>query len=406
VGLAPVSQLAIKSELDKLSLALDVDTDRLEFLDDVDAADLRGLRVAIYDLFFSQDSELFARLGRAARRLPIPLALAVAERLGPMLTARLAAETPSARGAEIAKRMPTAFAADVCVYLDPRRTRDLITSLPPWWAADVALELARRGDFITMSRFVDFVSDDATRQIVQAIEDEGTLLRVAYYMGSKNRMDHFFRMLPVRRLEALILRVEEESDELLPALLSLLIHVSYGLKRQLGDIAAAQDETVLAGYVRTTQQRDLWPDILPAVAAMSEPARRKVVNLALVKEPSVQESIARAADEQGLWGTVLSLVELMDVDGRAATSRTIAARGPDTLAGTADAALLGEHWNALLDLTAMMPAAKQDELVTIARRLGEVDPDLLARIARGAEQRGFGQRFARSSVEPDAVDRS
>ena len=68
------------------------------------------------------------------------------------------------------------------------------------------MELARRGDVVTMSRFVDFVADDAVRGVVEAIEDEAALLRVAFYMGSKNRMDHFFGMLPPKRLEALILR--------------------------------------------------------------------------------------------------------------------------------------------------------------------------------------------------------
>jgi hypothetical protein len=395
-----VTQLAIQSELDKLGRTLGVDTDTLGFLDHVAAEQLRALRVAIYELLYREDRLVFGRMAAVAERLPAALALRVAQRFGPLLTAKVATEMSSGRGAEIARRMSTGFAADVCVDLDPRRTRDLIAHLPTSWMVDVAQELARRGDFVTMSRFVDFVSDEAIRGMVEAIENEGALLRVAFYMGSKNRMDHFFRMLPASRLEALILRVEEEPDELLPALLSVLIHVSYGLKRELGDIAAAQDESVLTGYVRATERQGLWPDILPVVAAMSAPCRRKVVNLPILGEPHVQASIVRAADDHGLWGVLLPLVEMMNATTRATLASIIAAHRRTTLQGAGDAALMGEQWDTLLDLAALMPQAKQDELATIVRSFGEVDPDLLTRVARGARQRGFGARFEATGVAP------
>lgn len=393
-----MSQLAIQSELDKLGLTLDVDTEELRFLDHVDAEQLRGLRMAIYEVLYREDRVLFGRMAAVAKRLPVAVTLQIAHRLGPLLTARVASEMPHGRGVEIARRMSTTFAADVCVDLDPRRTRDLVANLPTAWAVDVALELARRGDFVTMSRFVDFVSDEAVRGVVEAIEDEAALLRVAFYMGSKNRMDHFFGMLPSKRLEALIVRVEDEPDELLPALLSLLIHVSYGLKRELGDIAAAQDESVLTGYVRATQRQDLWPDILPVVAAMSEPSRRKVVNLPILKEPAVQERVVAAADHHTLWGVVLPLVELMTPDTRAVVAGVVAAKDRATLEGAGEAALMGEQWDSLLDLAALMPQTKQDELAVIVSAFGGVDPDLFRRVAAAAGQRGFGARFEAAGV--------
>jgi hypothetical protein len=393
-----MSQLAIQSELDKLGLSLGVDSEALGFLDHVAAEQLRALRVAIYEVLYREDRVLFGRMAAVAKRLPVALTAQVAERLGPLLTARVASEMPSGRGVELARRMSATFAADVCVYLDPRRTRDLIAHLPTGWAVEVSLELARRGDFVTMSRFVDFVSDDAVRGVVESIEDEAALLRVAFYMGAKNRMDHFFRMLPPQRLEALIVRVEDEPDELLPALLSLLIHVSYGLKRELGDIAAAQDESVLTGYVRATQRLDLWPDILPVVAAMSEPCRAKVVNLPILSEPAFQERVVSAADDHGLWGVLLPLVEMMNASTRAALAEIIAARGDATLHGAGEAALTGEQWDSLLDLVALMPRAKQDALVAIVCAFGEVDPDLLGRVAAGAGQRGLGARFEAAGV--------
>lgn len=385
-----MSRLATRAELDKLGRTLDLDPAALGFLADVPAEQLRGLRVAVYELLFADDRVLFARLAWLACRLPAGMGAALGQRvLGPMLTARVAAEMPARRAAEIGVRMPIPFWADVCVHLDPRRTRDLIRQLPPQLVVDVARELVERRDFMTMSRFVDFLPDTTAQAVVEAIEDEGALLRVAFYMGSKNRIDHLFRMLPRERLQALLLQVEDESRDLLPSFLSLLIHVSYGLKRELGDLAAAQGHAVLAGYVRATQEQGMWADLLPVVAAMSQDARRTVVNLPILREPAVQESILRAADEHSFWGLVLPLVELMDEANRVLVADVLAARPPAALEHAAHAALMGEHWEPLLDLVRRMPLERQRELGRVVGTFGEVDPDLVRRISHRAEAHGF-----------------
>lgn len=64
-------------------------------------------------------------------------------------------------------------------------------------------------------------------------------------------------MLPDERIERLILQVADPANDLLSEFLSLLIHVSYPLKRRLGDIAAAQGEEVLTAYVRAANEREL-----------------------------------------------------------------------------------------------------------------------------------------------------
>lgn len=385
-----MSRLATQAELHKLRRTLALDPAALDFLAGLPAEQLRGFRVALYEQLFEDDRVLFGRLAWVASRLPAGFAAELAQRvLGPMLTARLAADVPARRAAEIGRRLPVAFWADAAEHLDPRRARDALRQLPPELFVDVARELAERREFMTMSRFVEFVPDTTARAVVEAIEDEGAILRIAFYMGSKNRIDHLFRMLPRERMEALIVQVEDESRDLLPAFLSLLIHVSYGLKRELGDLAAAQGDAVLAGYVRATQEQGLWPDLLPVVAAMSEDARRRVVNLAILREPAVQESILAAADEHSFWGIVLPMVELMDDANRGMVAQILASRPRETLEHAAHAALMGEQWEPLLDAVRRMPAAKQEELAAVVRELGEVDPDLMQRIARRAEAHGF-----------------
>jgi hypothetical protein len=398
-----MSRLAVKAELDKLGGTLDLEPETLAFMGDVPAEQLRALRVAVYELLFTQDRVVYRRLARIAARLPARLSAWLSERvLGPAVTARVAAELTSARTLGAAMHTSPTFLADVCMHLDPRRTRDFIRQLPADRVVDAARELVGRGDFMTMSRFVDFFSDETIRAVEEAIEDEGALLRVAFYMGSKNRVDHLFGLLPRERLEKLILRVEEQSEELLPAFLALLIHVSYTLKRELGDLAAAQGDAVLSGYIRAAHGQGLWPDMLPVVTAMSEPARHKVVNLPILSEPAVQESILHAADEHGLWGIVLAFVQLMEDDAnREAVAGILAGMPRETLERAADAALMGERWEALLDLVRRMPEAKQDEFARIVWTLGDVDQDLLRRIAQRAEAHGLGERFLNGRPESD-----
>jgi hypothetical protein len=290
------------------------------------------------------------------------------------------------------------FFADTCAYLDPRRTHDLIAQMPIDMTVQVAAELVRRGDYVTISRFIDFVTDEQTRAVVAAIEDEAAILRVAFYMGSKNRMDHLFQTLPPERIERMIVRVEEERDELLPAFLSVLIHVSYARKRELGDIIAAQDPSILSGYIRATHEQRLWRDVLPVVASMSAAAKRKLVNLPILSEHSVQEGIIHAADDHEDWGLLLPLIAGMDDSNREAVAEIVAAMNDETLGRACDAALMGEHWETLLDLVRRMPEAKHAELgAIVGALLAPVDPELLERIARRAQEVGVGQDFASES---------
>jgi hypothetical protein len=384
-----LSKLGTQSEIDKLGETLALDPDQLAFLSELPPEELRSLRVSVYERMFELDRVLFERLAMLGARLPAAATARVAERLfGPIISARVVAEMPTAPALAVAERVSPAFFADAAPYLDPRRLRDMIPRLPVERAVEVARELVSRGQFMTVSRFVDFVTDEQTRAVVDAIDDEAAILRVAFYMGSKNRMDHLFRTLAPERIERMVRRVEQQPDELLPAFLSVLIHVSYALRRELGEIIAAQPPGVLAGYVRATHRQQLWPDVLPVLAGMADDAARAIVNLPVLAEPPVQRSIIDAADDHALWGLVLPLVAMMDERGRAAVAAIVASMGPDTLKRCSAAALMGEHWDTLLALAALMPAAKQSELARIVGELGAVDPELLARISSRAEALG------------------
>lgn len=389
-----MTRLAARSEVQKLSRTLGADAPDLAFLERLSAEVLRDLRRSVYDRYAAIDATLFRRITRAFRSVPALIGAWIARLAGPLLTARVAGELPARQAAQMAQRLPPAFVADVCLYLDPRCAYDLIHALPPQTILPIALELLRRRDWITTGRFVDFLPDEAILAVLEHIEDDETLLRISCFVESPNRLDHVVHLMPAERLRQSILLAVDESRDLLTEVMSLIIHVSYALKRELGDLAAAQDESVLARVVAVTHAQNLWADLLPVISVLSEQAQRKVVNLALLRDDeTVLPAILDAAHRDALWGDVLPLIRFMDEPMRAAVARHASHLPRSALAGATDAALLGEHWEALLDIARRIPANRQREWAQIVRAYGTVDPDLLARIQTRAQALGFGAAF-------------
>jgi hypothetical protein len=186
-----VSRLGTLSEIDKLSATLGLDRPELAFLAEIPPQDLRRLRVSIYEHLFEQDRVVFERLAIGAIRLPPPLATKLAIALGPLIAARVALEIPQRKALEIANRVPIEFFADAAAYLDPRRLRDMIAQLDPDRLTAVGLELIRRGEFMTISRFIDFVTDEQVQAAIIETADGhdqwGLVLPMIRTMNGSNR---------------------------------------------------------------------------------------------------------------------------------------------------------------------------------------------------------------------------
>lgn len=237
-----MSRLAGEAELVKLGRALDVEPAALAFLDGMSPAELRRLRAAVHALAFDQDRVLFERLAVLVGPLPTWLIAILARRAGPLLTARVAGEMAPRRAAAVAARLPVAFRADVGAELDPRRAGDLIRSLPLGSVVDVTLELVARGDHVTLSRFVDLLPDETIATCMEAIDDEGALLRIAWFMSSKERLGQLFALAPRARRRLLVERVAEDPDGLWRPLASLIVHGGEPLRGELAGLAEVRLE--------------------------------------------------------------------------------------------------------------------------------------------------------------------
>lgn len=389
-----MSRIAAPAEIAKLAYALEVQPDSLGYLDGIPAAQIRAMREAVYERMFVHDQRVYLRLAAVVRWLPVWLTVWLAPRFGPRMVARVAGEMPSRRAAQIAERLPGDFLADVTGFLDPRRVRDLIQRLSIDKIVAVAQELFTRNEYIILGRFVNYLPDAAVQAVLAKTGDDVQLVRVAFYVESRNRLTHIVRLLPEQRLRRIILLCVEPDCPVMIELIALVVNVSYALQRQLGDLAAAQDEAVLEHIIETTQTQGLWADLLPVIGVLSPASQRKVVNLpALRRDRAVFRSILQVAHEHDLWTAVLPLAQMMDDAMRDALSEHINNMPAAAIRQTLTAALLGEHWQLLLDLAQRLPESKQREVAELVVPLGSVDPALLERIVTAVSDLGYRHVF-------------
>lgn len=197
------AELESHGEVLKLARLLKVPHERLDFLEQVDAGDVRRLREQATDVLFDANLGVLQRMAGASKLLPVPVLARIAERVfGPLLCARFAGLIEVSRGVDVAGRLSPGFLADVAAELDPRRAREIIAGIPAATVRDVTHELVGRQDWITIGRFVGHLPDATVSATLDAVHDEA-LLRVAFVLDDKDRIDHVVGLLPAHRFAGL-----------------------------------------------------------------------------------------------------------------------------------------------------------------------------------------------------------
>jgi hypothetical protein len=309
------TRLESRVEILKLARLLDIDPDRLGYLEAVPADDLRRLRDKTTDRLFDADGHALQRVAAASRLLPAPLAASIGQRaFGPLLCARVAGRLDPGRGVELAGRMPSEFLAEVAVGLDPRRARDVIVRIPVEQIVEVTRVLVERREHVAMGRFVGHLSDEAIAAALEVIDDE-SLLRIVFVLEAKQRLDHVAGLLPEPRLGGLVRAAAKA--KLWPEALDLLSHLGERRRGRFADVAAEQSDKLLTGLIAAVQREDLWDVLLPITRSMSERSRRRFAALPAIHEPEVLDSLVRAAAAQEIWPDLEPLVVLLPEHARA-----------------------------------------------------------------------------------------
>jgi hypothetical protein len=220
-----VTNYEAEAEILKLARVLGVEPERLGYLARVDADDLRAFREQVTDTLFDADLGVLQRMALAARVVPVGVLAKIAEKVfGPLLCARIAGVVDVSRGVDVAKRLSPRFLAEVAAELDPRRASAIISRIPLDTVLAVAAELARRADWITLGRFVGHLPDPVVRRALEELDDPA-LLRIAFVLDDKRRVDHVVGLLPAHRPGRVLTAAGADEELWVPAL-DLLTHLS------------------------------------------------------------------------------------------------------------------------------------------------------------------------------------
>lgn len=254
------------AEVLKLARLLGQEPQRFEFLESVDSAELRQLREQATGVLFDAHAGVLRRMANASRLLPAPVLAKIAQRVfGPTLCARIAGLVEVSRGVDVAKRLPPDFLADVAAELDPRRAAGIIAGVPAGTVNEVAAELVRRADWITIGRFAGSLPDRAMSAALEVLDDSA-LLRVAFVLDDKSELDHLIGLLPSDRIDGLARSAAEH--DLWDAAFDLIGHLSAGHRQRLADAAATLDGDARARAVARARQLGITGRLGPLLDAL------------------------------------------------------------------------------------------------------------------------------------------
>jgi hypothetical protein len=233
---------AATAEVRKLAHVLDVAPDELDAVSGLAAADLKQLRRQVSDALFEADREAFVRVAVLAKALPVAVAAKVtAAVLPPLIAARTAELLDPDRAAELAGRLPAAYLAEVALRMDAARSPHIVAAVPPARVADVARELARRGEWVVIGGFVAEVTSLALAASVAELDGE-QLLRVGFVLEDPGRLDEIVDLLTDRQLDAML--AAAAGSGLWTELAEIVRHLSAPQRARLAERFAAAPEPV------------------------------------------------------------------------------------------------------------------------------------------------------------------
>lgn len=287
--------LAQRAEIIKLARLAHVADDSLVWLGRLEAPVIRALREEVAASMFDADRQRFHNMATASRLIPIPILVLIIEKfVGPLLCAKVCGLVPPARAIEIAEKLQLPFLVDACIHLDPKSAQELVAGFPVPLIVDIARELARRGEYVTMGRFLDLIALDAIRPVVDAISDDAQLLHIAFFAESTQRLGDIIERIAPQRLVEIVGHAANGSADLWGEALALISGVDVGLQQKLAVITGALPESALDNIVRNTQAIGRWDVLLPIVARMDEALQQRVINLRIIQDDAIFADIVRA----------------------------------------------------------------------------------------------------------------
>lgn len=347
-----MSELLTRAELIKLSRVLGASEDAVGFLAPLGVDGLRRLEDRVSLALFNDHRPALQKLADASRLLPATLVAKMSELVfGPMLSARVAGLMPPERAVEVAGKLRTRFLADVCAQMDPRSAAEVLALIPTRIIVDVARLLLERGEYVTMGRFVDDLTDDAIRAVIDRVEDDAALVRIGYFVERRERLNELVDLLGPERIRRMVAAVAEGPPEAQAAGLAMMGQFTRLQQGRFGEAAIALGPKVLNALIEAAQREGVL-DVIGAVMQHVGATGRAAFSAMLAgMDQATFRGWARATTQAGLWPAAV---------------RILAASGPELQQQAAQALTRLEP----ADRAAIVAAIKQERLQAALASLG------------------------------------
>ncbi|HEY0251926.1 MAG TPA: hypothetical protein VGC41_10385 [Kofleriaceae bacterium] len=238
----------------------------------LDAMELRQLRETISARLFDDAKPALQRVATGSRLLPTALTAKVGERVfGATLCAQIAGLLAVPYALDLALRMSDPFLASVSAAIDPRSAGEVVKRIPADRIVAVAHQLLARSEYVTLARFVDYLSRETINAVIESIPDELDLLRIGAYVESHEKLRELVGQLPMPRTRKMIAALTGARAEHWLEALTIAEALDDHWRRILADLAV--EAGVVPALVAIAERHDMWSSAIPFVRAMSEEAR-------------------------------------------------------------------------------------------------------------------------------------
>lgn len=276
-----MSDLLTRAGLTRLARVLGATDASVQVLAARNHLELRQLEDRVSAALFDEHRKALQRIADASRLLPASLVAKMSELVfGPMLSARVSGLMPPDRAIEVAGRLRTKFLADVTIQLDPRSASELLARMPVTIVVEVAALLLQRGEYVTMGRFVDDLPDAAIRAVVERVQDDGALVRIAGYVERRERVMELIEMIPADRLRRVVAAAATGPEEVQRSGLVMMSQLSERQQGRVGDIAISLGADAVNALVAAASRAgasDMLRTVLRHISADSKLALVKII---------------------------------------------------------------------------------------------------------------------------------
>lgn len=305
-----MTTLAARAEVIKLARELSVDPERLDFLREADAEDLRRFRGRLAEELDAPHRPMFRKLAAASKLLPNQITVKIAMKyFGPMLCGMVASELTADRAASLMNHIPVEFLADATQYVDPSAAEPIIQGLATEKMVPTMKELLRRKEYVTLARFLGAVTDEQLLSVVPLVETGEDLLMTGFYAEVTDRFETVVSELPEERIKSIV-RAAVDLDRFAEAL-TLMQHLTEDTRARVANATADLGDDVLTQMLESAHREGAWAELIPVAASMRADNLHKLVNLDVWDDEALT-GVILAAKREDLWASLGPIIEQLD----------------------------------------------------------------------------------------------